>query len=207
MNAALECILLASTLTVPVLLAPADAAPVTGNTAARDIPQLPVIEVEASAGHALFTPAGTTPALGDQGVVIQVWIYDQFGFPVRNLPYQDIWLDDVGDWSVSSCQGGMTADANTDADGHTTISRVIFGGGSAAIGTKVWVNAEPDDELLPVLLVSPDINGDLVVDLFDFGTFGMDFGSDAFRSDLHDDGIVDLVDFGLFGQHFGETCP
>ena len=44
------------------------------------------------------------------------------------------------------------------------------------------------------------------VDLVDFSTFGLDFGTNTFRSDFSPNGVVDLTDFSKFGQAFGESC-
>ena len=63
----------------------------------------------------------------------------------------------------------------------------------------------------PASLCAADFNGDLDVDLGDFGFFASAFGSstgddtyDA-RADFNNDGDVDLGDFGGFGLEFGNT--
>jgi hypothetical protein len=158
---------------------------------------------------AVVSPAGTAPSLADQGTVIHVEVFDCTPAPVENFPYQDIWISDPGTGELWLCQGGSVADANTDANGHTTISGVVYSGGHTETGTLVFVAGIPVDVAgpLPLDFVSPDIDGDGDVDIQDFSRFGQDFGTSALQSDLVSDGLVDLADFGAFGRHFGEACP
>lgn len=57
------------------------------------------------------------------------------------------------------------------------------------------------------LMKSPDINGDCVVNLIDFGIFGRDFMHFEFRSNYDCYGAVDMIDFARFTQHFLHWCP
>ena len=162
--------------------------------------------LEGETAVALITPAGTVASLAEQGAVIHVELMDCTPAPIANFPLQDIWVSGVGD--VNICPGGSVADANTDEFGRTTISGPIFGGNHSESGVMVWVSGIPSDTgPLTLDFVSPDLNGDLVVNLNDFSAFGVDFGSAAFRSDFNHDGTVNLNDFSTFGQHFGDTCP
>ena len=67
------------------------------------------------------------------------------------------------------------------------------------------VNTPP----LDIRVNSPDINGDLVVNLVDVAAFAEGFmgGVYAFRSDYNFDGVLNLIDLGAFASHLGETCP
>jgi hypothetical protein len=152
--------------------------------------------------------------LADAGATITVVVRDQSGIPIPNYPFQDVWVGHPGDNSIALCQGGSTADNNTDAAGATTISGVVSGGGYSST-TKVYINGTPlAGAALTISMNSPDITGDLAVNTLDFGTFGTDFGftdpdpSYNFRSDYVFDSKVDLLDFGLFGEAFqNEACP
>lgn len=161
-------------------------------------------------GVVLITPAGTGGSIADAGATITVTVLDQGGLPVPNFPFQDIYLGHPGDNSIALCQGGSTADFNTNVNGVTTISGVISGGGWSTT-TQVYINGTPlsgvNNPPLTVGLNSPDINGDLIVNLNDFSAFGVDFSTGEFRSDFVFDGIVNLADFSRFGQTFGESCP
>lgn len=126
--------------------------------------------------------------------------------PIPNFPFQDIWVS--GDGELNICRDGSFADANTDENGRTTISGSIFGGDHSENGVMVWVSGLPSiSGPLDLNFVSPDINGDLVVNLNDFSLFGQDYNSSARRSDVVPSGLVDLADFARFGQHYNESCP
>jgi hypothetical protein len=158
-------------------------------------------------GFVLITPQGNGGSIADAGATITVTVWDAGSLPVANFPGQDIYLDDPGDFEIALCQGGSTADADTDALGVTTISGIISGGGHS-LTTQVYISGTPlAQAALAVALVSPDITADAVVDGVDFGIFGTDFGTNVFQSDFTFDGIVDLTDFGIFGEAFGEVCP
>ena len=62
---------------------------------------------------------------------------------------------------------------------------------------------------MPLSVNSPDINGDLVVDLVDLGMFAGDYNNASydFRSDLTGDGIENLADIGEFAMYNGDECP
>lgn len=146
--------------------------------------------------------------MAEQGVVVWVQVRDTEDLPIPNFPYQDMWLDDNGDLSLSLCQDGAVADGNTDASGTTTISGALFAGGYTPAGTKVWIQGTPVfGDALGLRLVSPDINGDLVVDVLDLVRFGAAFGTPDAAADFDADGGVGLVDFGILGVHYGDHCP
>jgi hypothetical protein len=158
----------------------------------------------------LASPAGSAPTVAEQGLVIHLEILDCTLTPIANFPFQDIWLGDTGTGELSYCPGGTIADANTDAEGRTTITGHLSAGGHTETGTCVWVAGILALEMGPLALdvVSPDLDGDLDVDIVDFSLFGQDFGGgSAPRSDLVPDGILNLADFAAFGRHFGEHCP
>ena len=55
---------------------------------------------------------------------------------------------------------------------------------------------------------SPDINGDLIVNLIDVSLFAQGYFSDySFRIDLRYDGVINLADLSLFAQGMGAACP
>ena len=175
--------------------------------AAAGIPDDVTSTASSAGGTVLITPGSTGGTIAAAGATITVTVLDAGSLPVANFPAQDIYLDDSGDFAIALCQGGSTADANTDALGVTTISGVVGGGGFTLL-TQVYISGTPlAGAPLNVALNSPDVNGSLVVDLVDFAAFGNDFGTTAFRSDFVFDGVVDLSDFSRFGQAFGETCP
>ena len=179
--------------------------------ASAGIPSEVTSSAASAGGVVMITPASNGGAIGDAGATVTVTVLDAGGAPVPNFPFQDIWLGHNGDNAIALCQGGSTADLNTNAAGVTTISGLI-GGGGWSLTTQVYINGTPlDDPALPVALNSPDIiltgTSYLVVDAADFSAFGQDYQTTAFRSDIVNDGLVDVADFSRFGQLFGEVCP
>jgi hypothetical protein len=188
--------------------------------ASAGIPDAVQSSASTDGGVVLITPAGTGGSIADArnidgsgtsvNATVTVTILDAGGLPVPNFPFQDVYLgkdlDDLAS-TVSLCQGGSAADANTNALGITTIGGVISGGGHG-LTSQVYINSSPLAQApLNLALNSPDINGDLSVDLGDFSAFGIAFGSSDFEADLVFDGTVDLGDFSRFGQSYFQQCP
>jgi hypothetical protein len=182
--------------------------------ASAGIPDETKCLASASASTVLITPSGQGYSLASQGATVTVTVYDSNTDPVVGFPFQDVYLDGFVGSDITLCNGGSTADGNTNGQGITTISGLIYGGGFTA-KTNVYVSgAGIAGAGLDVRLNSPDITGDLLVNTLDFGTFGTDFGKAVpdplynFRSDYVFDSAVNLLDFGLFGESFQvESCP
>lgn len=162
-----------------------------------------------------ITPGGNGPTLGNEGLTISVSVVDAGGLAIPGYPFQDIWWDDNGNGDLAMCQGGSVADANTDASGNTTISGSAAGGGWTQAQCRVYLAGVAvlgpalTNGLLPLEVNSPDINGDLKVDLVDLGAFAQDFNNPPydFRSDFTCDGVENLADVGRFAIHNSEQCP
>ena len=169
------------------------------------------VETTGTPTVALITPSGTGPSLADQGITVEIQIMECTFTPIVGFPREDIWISPYHDGEMWFCPGGAIADENTDADGRTSITGALAGGGYSTGGAIVYVSGNPMTSpypgSLPLDFVSPDLDGDLDVDIADFSSFGQDFGSSAIRSDLDPNGIVDLGDFAVFGLHFGTNCP
>ena len=158
-----------------------------------------------------ITPGGHGLSLADEGLTVQVTIVDTGGMPVPSFPFMDLWLDDSGTGDISLCPNGCVADTDTDANGRTTISRAACGGGWTVSGLRVWIAGDPimGTPALDINVNSPDLNGDLVVDILDLANFAIDYADPTynFRSDMTCDGIENIADIGEFAMHYGETCP
>lgn len=161
-----------------------------------------------------ITPGGNGPTLANESLTIFVHVEDAGGLNIPGYPFQDIWMDDAGSGDLAICQGGSVADANTGSDGNTTISGPIAGGGWTQSGVRIYlagvaVLGGPTSGLLGIDVNSPDINGDLIVNLVDLGAFSTDFNDPAynFRSDFTCDGLENLADVGRFAIHNAEVCP
>lgn len=168
-----------------------------------------LVTVTTAGGSLLISPAGTGPTLGEVGATVEVEIRDGCGLPIAGFPYQDLFLDDAGTGDIGLCLWGRVADANTDAMGRTTLSGAIAGGGWTQSGMQLGVAGILVGPVLPIDVVSPDINGDLFVNLGDIAAFAVDFSGDVstFRSDLDHDGQLSLGDLGILAVHYGESCP
>jgi hypothetical protein len=178
------------------------------------IPDLDNSWCELEPGSFVVVPGGTGPTLAEQGVVVQLWLRDNFDQPIPGFPRQDIWLDDPGNGDISLCQAGTFADANTDSEGFTTISGPVYGGGWTQSGMTVYgaglaIAQTPHgtDYSLDLEVNSPDINGDRVVDIQDISLFAGDITGYAFRSDFNFDAATDLSDISLFSGWLGTSCP
>ena len=129
--------------------------------------------------------------------------------PIASYPAEDVWLttDDEG---LVRCPAGMIADGPTDAFGRTTFSAPPRAGGWdlsvtravvsgwTSLGTGVALNYN-----------SPDLNGDLEVNLSDVQLFAADFFDAAYhhRADLYFDGTINLADIVPLARAFGAACP
>lgn len=173
-------------------------------------------EVSTAGGAVTITPAGNGQSLLSRGAGIDVTVRDANGLPIPTYPGQDIWVDDAGSGDINLCQGGSAADADTDANGFTTITGIISGGGNTQAGMSVYVSGvaltltvDGVDTVIDLDVNSPDINGDRVVDLSDISIFSGDLAppATAFRSDFNHSGNVDLSDISLFSGWIGEVCP
>ena len=97
--------------------------------------------------------------------------------------------------------------------GISTFSLAYFGGGWHNTGTNIWVHEggglwNPIPMPVNVRFNSPDINGDLVVNLSDIVYFTQDFyGAYNYRSDFNWDGVINLSDIALMAQGIGAACP
>lgn len=152
---------------------------------------------------------------GSFDATITVTLLDGNANPVSGYPPEDIWLD-VQDPEplFATCPGGAIADGHTDALGQTTFSNSLRAGGSGS-GSQVMIGTWPTPEFpIPVVggdlinFNSPDINGDLQVNLSDIAIFAADYyGAYNYRSDFYWDGIVNLSDLGFMAQGVGASCP
>jgi hypothetical protein len=179
------------------------------STAGATIPDLTPSTVTTDGGHVWITPDGSGPTLAEVGATITVTLIESASGPIPNFPFQDIWVHDDGTGELSICQGGSTADHNTDASGVTTISGAIAGGGATQSGLRVYVAGTPIGSNLPIDVSSPEYNGDLVINIADLGEFASDYinAQYDFHADFDGDGVENLADLGIFAAVNGTGCP
>ncbi len=165
----------------------------------------------------MVVPDGSGPRLTETmtfsgltvDATITIHLIDGFGDPVAGYPAEDMWLEST-DSGLVLCPAGSIADGPTDAAGISTWLEPLNAGGFSRGGCIVLVNGAALASTMPFALYfnSPDINGDLVVDLSDVILFTMDFyGVYDHRSDFHTDGHLNLSDLAVFAQTVGAHCP
>lgn len=166
----------------------------------------------AGSGTILLVPDASGDNLGARGLTVSVIVRDVGNNVIAGFPFQDITLGSAIAGELAICQGGATADANTDANGETTFSGNLAGGGNTEGGLSVFLNEVEvtGGAAIAINANSPDINGDLTVDVVDVGFFAQGFGGDpglAFAVDLIADGNINIADVGQFAVGLGRVCP
>jgi hypothetical protein len=107
-----------------------------------------------------------------------------------------------------------SVELTTDSEGWVTWIPDIQGGGhrgpDEAVDLTLWIPVCPNqqlDILEGVYFNSPDINGDLSVNLSDVPDFAADFFGDYdYRSDFNWDNVVNLSDIVFMAQSLGVSC-
>lgn len=177
----------------------------------------PESQAFANSGCLLACPGGDGATLGSIGSTIFVTLIDENG-PVAGISPDIIC---VGRGSPGSnftyCSRDpsqwLIADSPTNSQGQTTISgRAVGGGWTDGLCISVVGIAMPDFTrgcigayVLPIKVRSPDINGDLQVNLSDLTLFSYGYPPNAYdtRCDMNCDGAVNLVDLSIFALHYG----
>mgnify|MGYP003571949765 FL=1 len=171
-------------------------------------------------GCVLICPQGDGARLDATGATISVTVKDNGGNPIPGVPAADFWLESCSSPGIILCGGSGTinADAATDANGETTISGNLGAGGCDSIGVVVVVQGVVLQDVnnscaplcLPILVKSPDLDANLLVDVVDLGLFSLQYTSPprGYQTclDYDCDGTIDLVDFSLFSQHYLHSC-
>lgn len=130
--------------------------------------------------------------------------------PVVNFPAEDMYLATTGPAPVMvTCPGGAIADSNTDPNGETTFGNPLFAGCCSTNGLFVYVNGHViNGSPLDILINSPDLNCDLVVNLSDVVIFvGVYFGPYDYCADFYWDGALTLPDVVILAPHMMHLCP
>lgn len=166
---------------------------------------------QSPAGHIMVVPDGSGATLASAGLTVELWVEHCVGEPVPGYSRLDMWLHGEQPADLSVCYRGSIADADTDANGYTTFSGSLLAGGHSQAGLNVYVAGVKlyGGPALPITVNSPDINGDLMVNIQDLVSFADDFasGQAPFRSDLFRDGTLDLKDVARFATANGVSCP
>ena len=142
-----------------------------------------------------------------------ITIRNEGGVPITGYPAEDIWLQTSHDGELALCAGGANPDGPTDAQGRTTFFGPFRMGGHCEVGGAVYLTVWAGTYVvlqprLDIRLVSPDLDGDLKVDLSDVYLFASDYlsGQNPSRSDFVWDGVLNLSDLIVFADHVNAQC-
>jgi len=163
------------------------------------------------------------------GTADYIWItaMDSSNQPISGIPWSDYWLNACDPThQLCLCSQPIQADSLTGANGRTTFSTRIAGGG-CTLSQGIWwaiqgksIKAKPACQVnlcLNVIIKGPDINGpggnpDCLINLSDLTPFGVSYnknqGQAGFNAccDYNDDTHCNLSDFGFFGTHYQHRC-
>jgi len=161
--------------------------------------------------NAARTSNGTAGNTAIVNATITLTVKDGNGDPIYLYPSEDLWLQTTSG-GLKLCPGGSVADFSTDINGQTTFSHAIYGGGhSEGEQTVVVINGSAlVGSNLNIQWNSPDISGDLKVDLTDTVTYASDALHPTpyhYRSDMLFDSQINLSDTVLYAQGIGKICP
>lgn len=156
-----------------------------------------------SGGHILMCPDGDTVG----GVVsIQVTLLDINGDPEVGYLAENIQAKAVAPGFLTFCDDSLlTADADTDENGQTTITKTLGAGGGYSEGLHVHIlEGQITSTPLDFQINSFDTDGDLDFGICDIINIWVDIFSATynFRSDFYYDGEVNLIDFSEMRPHF-----
>ena len=138
---------------------------------------------------------------------IEVVLRDAAGRPAIYATELDLWLAAPG---MEFCRGSNVPDFPIAADGSTGFLRPRRGGGCLREpGLRVIYNGDPlgDGPIPNVIMNSPDLNGDGVINLVDVYRFAEAFDNNDYAGDFVWDGRLDLADVAAFARHLEHSCP
>jgi hypothetical protein len=172
-------------------------------------------EASGAGGCYLVCPAGGGTLFSGIPAIIELTVRDQYGNGIPGVPASDIWLDGCSDLCLCGGGGCIDADAGTSANppGYTTISGSMKAGGCDPEGLIVVIQGVVvgcPATCLPYMVVSPDIDCDLAVNIVDLALFATVYlnqpGGYDVCYDFNCDGLVNIVDFSIFAFHYGCVC-
>jgi len=190
-----------------------------------------VDECESEAGTSCALRVSICPAgdfefiregCGGDADYIWVVVKDGFGTGIAGIPWTDYWMNACdGAQELCLCASPIAADSLTNTLGQTTFSGRIAGGGCILTGgmfvacqgkTFVEAPACAAPICIDIVIVSPDINGDCLVNLSDLSFFGQSYNKQLGDAgydpccDYNDDDFCNLSDFSFLGEHYLHEC-
>jgi hypothetical protein len=190
-----------------------------------------VDECESEAGTSCALRVSICPAgdfefirtgCGGDADYIWVEVKDAAGVGIAGIPWTDYWMNacDSGQ-ELCLCASPFAADSLTNTAGRTTFSGRIAGGGCILSGgmyvacqgkTFLDVATCSTPICIDIMIVSPDINADCLVNLSDLSFFGQSYNKQLGDAgydpccDYNDDDWCNLSDFSFLGEHYQHEC-
>jgi hypothetical protein len=157
-----------------------------------------------------IAPNGAGETFAGTGITIRVFLKNCNGAPLVGVPAQEILIFNSG---LCICPGGNIADAATDANGSTTFTGTIRGGGCAEFLT-VFADGVAVCTLNNVKTNSPDEvpASPCFVDAADLSAFSAHFGVTPSQPyslcyDYNESGPpIDASDLSFFASLLGGAC-
>ena len=129
-----------------------------------------------------------------------------------DVPAADLWLVTEQE-SLVICPGGTIADGPTDENGQTTFTQALAAGAASNLAADEKLTVEfmyytLERNGVDVYVNSPDLNGDLMVNLSDVVSFTLHFfGIYDYAADFYWDGVLNLSDVSLMATGMLACCP
>lgn len=162
------------------------------------------------------TGRGLDQAYAEDGQVVSamitVQLVDTMGDLMTTIEPDEVWIE-ASPGSVAFCAGAWYPDAWDLDNGRFYWTGTPAGGGTrtqgdAQLEVRVCNTPLMSWTLTGLAINSPDINGDLLVDLSDIAAFTQDLGGAYHhRSDFVHDGVIDLSDVAVMAAALGASCP
>ena len=158
---------------------------------------------------------------GSDNDYIWVEVVDDSGIPHPGIPVTDFWLQAADPAEqLCLCAYSLLADSVASSQGRTTFSGPIAAGGCALNGLYIVVQGNSilewpaciERAVRDIIIVSPDLNADCVVNLSDLAAFGLSYnksmGEAGYNTccDYNDDDTCNLSDFAWFAEHYQHDC-
>jgi hypothetical protein len=158
--------------------------------------------------YVTIAPDGGGETFASAGITITVTLRNSQGQPEIGEPAQSVVLYNP---ALCLCPGGNIADAPTDAQGQTTITGTVGGGGCASF-LRVFAQGVPIGLPLAIGINSTDtrLASPCFVDAGDLADLATKVGvpsSYTICSDFNEDGVIDAGDIAYFAAHLGAACP
>lgn len=155
-----------------------------------------------------IVPGTGLETLASNGIGVRVRLVNHLGVPLAGVPERDILLGKTSGF-LCICTGGNRADAPTDADGVTTFTGALRGGGSS---DNLLVHAlGVDVGFVPLRINSPDHPpvSPCSIDAGDIAFYAGHFGPPRdydIGLDFNEDGILDASDLSYLAAAQYQTC-